>query len=81
MSAPYIKDKIIQRVYSGRKQKSKVFVCHQGSSYHDAEISSQLISCLHDAIIHAAPRIGRIIDKLELYRQCPPRRLKETNMS
>ena len=30
-----------------------------GSPYHDAEGSSNHISCLHDAIINAAPRIGK----------------------
>ena len=64
-STPYIKDRIILRVYSGIKQKAKGFVYLQGSPYHDAEGSSQIRSCLHDAIINSSPRIGQRIYKLE----------------
>ena len=38
-------------------------------------------SCLQDAVINSAPRIGKFIDKQELYRQCPPRRVKDSNIS
>ena len=38
-------------------------------------------SCLQDAVINYYPRIGNYIDKLELYRQCPPRIVKDTIMS
>ena len=38
-------------------------------------------SCLQDAVINYAPSIERYINKLELYRQCPPRRVKGTKMS
>ena len=48
----------MRRVYSGRKLKATGFVYLQGSQYRDAEGFSQLRSCLHDAIINAAPRIG-----------------------
>ena len=48
-----------------------------GSPYRDAEVSSQLRSCLHDAIINAYHRIGGGIDQLELYRQFSPIRLKD----
>ena len=50
------------------------------SPYRDAEGSSQLRSCLHDAIINSAPRIGIFFDKSELYRQRPPRRVKDTHI-
>ena len=43
------------------------------SPYSDAEGSSQIISCIHDAIINADPIIGLGIDKLEFFIQCPPR--------
>ena len=52
----------------------------KGSLYNDAEGYSQLRSCLHDEIINSPPIIGRKIDKLEFYRQCPPRRVKGTHM-
>ena len=63
MKNDYIKDKIIRRTYSGRKQKATGYVLLTCSPYRDAEIYSQLISCLHDIIINAAPRIGVKIDQ------------------
>ena len=59
----YIKDTRIHWTYSGRKLKAKGYVLITGSPYNDAEGSSQLISCLHDAIINYVPRIGRGIDQ------------------
>ena len=41
----------------------------------------KLRSSLHDAIINSAPMIGKYVNKHELYRQFPPRRVKETNMN
>ena len=54
----YIKDRIIHRTYSGRKRKATGYVLITGSTYRDAEGSPHHRSCLHDAIINAAPRIG-----------------------
>ena len=51
-----------------------------GSKYRDAEGSSNHRSCLHDAIINAAPRVVEEIDQSELYRQCSPRRTMNTAM-
>ena len=51
-----------------------------GSKYRDAEGSPHHRSCLHDAIINADPRVGKKIDKSELYRQCSPRRVMDTAM-
>ena len=70
----------MRRTYSGRKRRSPGYACLNSSPYSDAEGSSQLISCLHDATINAAPRIGKFFDKLDLYRQCPPRRMKDTEI-
>ena len=53
--------------YSGRKWKATGYVLITGSPYRDAKGSPHHRSCLHDAIINAAPRIGEIIDKSELY--------------
>ena len=58
MKHDYIKDTIIHRTYSGRKRKATGYVYITGSPYRDAEGSSQPRSCIHDAIIDAAPRIG-----------------------
>ena len=38
-------------------------------------------SCLKDDAINSALRIGKYIDKHELYRQLPPRRVKDTHIS
>ena len=55
--------------YSGRKHKATGYVLITGSPHRGAEGYLQLRSCLHDAIVNAAPRIGEKIDQLELYRQ------------
>ena len=54
----YIKDTRISRTYSVRKRRASDYVYLNGSPYHDAEGLSQLRSCLHDAIINDALRIG-----------------------
>ena len=41
----------------------------------------ELRSCLHDAVNKDEPHIGKIINKHELYRQCLPRRMKNTIMN
>ena len=74
----YIKDTRMCRTYSGNKWKSTGYVLITGSIYHDAKGSPQHRSCLHDAIINAAPIIGGEIDQSELYIQCSPRRVKDT---
>ena len=38
-------------------------------------------SCLQGAVVNSAPRIGKFINKQELYRQCPPRRVKDSHIS
>ena len=38
-------------------------------------------SCLQDAVINSAPRIGKFINIQELYRQCPPRKVRNSNIS
>ena len=58
MKHEYKKDTRIRQTYSGRKRKATGYVLLTGSPYRDAEISSQLRSCLHYAIINAAPIIG-----------------------
>ena len=54
----YIKDTRMRRTYSGRKRKATGYVLITGSPYCDAEGSPHHRSCLHDAIINAAPIIG-----------------------
>ena len=40
-----------------KKRKSTGYVLLTGSPYRDAEVYSQLRSCLHDAVINSAPII------------------------
>ena len=80
MKNDYIKDTRIRHTHSGIKRKATCYVYITGSPHHDAEGLSQIRSCLHDAIINATPRIGGKIDKFELYRQCSPRRVKDTEI-
>ena len=58
MKHDYIKYTRIRRTYSGRKRKATGYVLITGSPYCDAEGSPHHRSCLHDAIINAASRIG-----------------------
>ena len=78
MKNEYIEDTKIRWTYSGRKLNATDYVLITDYPYHDAEGSSQVRSCLHDDISNADPRIGGEIDKSKLYRQCSPRRVKET---
>ena len=74
MKYDYIKDTRIRRTYSGRKRKSTDYVLKTGSPYRDAEGPPQLISCLHDAIVNAATRIG---EKLTNHNSIDNVRLEE----
>ena len=80
MKDDYIKDTRIHQTYSGRKQKATCYVLITGSPYRDSEGSSLNISCLHDAISNAAPRIGGEIDNSEFYRQFSPRKVADTEI-
>ena len=53
----FIKDKIKQQTYSGRKWNPTGFVYLKGSPYRDAEGSLNLRSCFHDAIFNSDLRI------------------------
>ena len=37
--------------------------------------------CLNDAVVNSTPRIGKYINKFELYRQCLLRRAKNIRMN
>ena len=43
--------------------------------------SDRLRSCLQDTVINSFPMIGKYINRLEFYRQCPPRRVKDIKNS
>ena len=57
----------------GKKIKATGCIFLPGSGFREAEGNLKMRSCLQDALINYAPRIGKFINKLELYRQCPPR--------
>ena len=50
----------MHQTYSGGKRKPTGYVLITGSPYRDAEGLSLNRSCLRDAIITAAPRIGGV---------------------
>ena len=56
------------------------FIYLPGSQFRQAEITLELRSFLHYAIINAEPRILKFVNKNELYIQCPPIYLKDTNL-
>ena len=55
------------------KNKYHRFVYLKGSPYRGAEVSSQLRSCLHDATIDAAPRIGKYFTEI-IVQTVPPQK-------
>ena len=71
----------ISREKFGRKRKSTEFIYLPGSKFREAEGYLKMRSRLQDAVINYAPSIGKLINKMELYRQCPPRRVKDTKMT
>ena len=77
----WVRDRKIARGNFGNKIKSTVFIYFPGSEFRKAEGRLSMKSCLQYSVIDYAPRIGKYIDKQELYRQCPPIKLKDTNIS
>ena len=65
----------------GRNIKSTGCIYLPGSDFREAEGHLSMRSCLKDAVINFAPRIGKYIDKQELYRQFPHRKAEDTNIS
>ena len=63
-----------------RKRKSSVFIYVPGSKFCEAEGHLSMGSFLQDAVISSAPIIGKYIDKHELYRHRPLRKVKVTNI-
>ena len=73
--------KKIARDNIGRKRKSTGFIYPPGSKICEAEGHLMMKSFLQDNVINYTPRIGKYINKLELYRQFHPRRVKDTKNS
>ena len=51
---------------SGRKRKGTGCIYLPGSGFREAEGHLSMRSCLKDAVINYAPRIGKFINKQEL---------------
>ena len=51
------------------KRKATGYIYLPGSDFCEAEGHLSIKSYLQDAVINYAPRIGKYIDKQELYRQ------------
>ena len=60
------RDRKIARDNFGRKRKPTGFIYLPGSKYREAESHLIMRSCLKDAVIIYAYRIGKCINKLEL---------------
>ena len=74
-------DKTVKRTREkiGGKKEPTGFIYLLGSQFCQAKRNLKLRSCLHDAVLNAAPRIGKFADKNEFYRQCFPIHVKGTN--
>ena len=75
------RDMKVARQNFGRKRKPTGCIFLSGSGFCEAEGNLKMRSCLQDAVIYSAPRIEKNINKQELYRQCPPRRVKNSHIS
>ena len=65
----------------GKKIKATGCIYLPGSVFREAEGNFTMRSCLQDAVINSVTRIGKFINKQELYRQCPPIRVKDSHIS
>ena len=79
LQAMWDRDGKIAKDHFGKKITGFIYV--PGSEFRESEGHLSTRSCLQDAVIKSAPRIGKYIDKQELYRQFPPRKVKDTNIS
>ena len=71
------RDNKITREKFDRNRKSTKFINLSSSKFCNAGGHLMMRSCLKDSIIESAPRFGKFIKKLEIYRQFPPRRVKK----
>ena len=75
------RDTKVARHNFGRKRKPTGWIFLPGSGFREAEGNLKMRSCLQDAVINSSPRIEKFINKQELYRQCPPIRVKNSHIS
>ena len=65
----------------GKIIKSTGYIYFTGTQYREAEGYWNLRPCLKYVVINYPPRVGKYINKHGFYRQCPPKRVKDKNMS
>ena len=75
------RDMKVARHNFGRKIKPTGCIFLPGSGFREAEGNLKMRSRVQDAVINSALRIGKFINKQKLYRQCPPRRVKDSHIS
>ena len=59
----FVRDRKMAKENFGRKRKATICIYLPGSYFREAEINLSMRSCLKDAVINSAPRIGNFIDK------------------
>ena len=65
----------------GRKRKATGCLYLSWSGFREAKGHFSMRSCLQDAVINSIPIIGNFMNKQELCRQFPPRRVRDSNIS
>ena len=70
-------DRTMAKDSFGSKIKATGCIYVPGSYFRGAEGHLSMSSCLQDAVINSAPIIGKYIDQQKLYRQYPPRKVKD----
>ena len=80
LQAIFDRDRKMAKDNFSRKIKATGCIYLPESDFREDEGHLSMRSCLQDAVINCAPRIVKYIDKQELYRQCPPRKVKDSNI-
>ena len=75
------RDRKTARDNFGNKIKSTGYIYLPGSKLLEDERHLMMMSCLEDAVINSFPITLKYTNTLELYRQFPPRRVKDTKMN
>ena len=81
LQAMWDRDRKMAKETFGRKRKATGCIFLPGSDLCEAGGHLSNRPCLQDTVINSSLSIGKYIDKQEFYRQCPPRKVKDTNIS
>ena len=71
----------IKREIFRRERKPTGYIYLPKSKYREDECYLNLRSCLQDDVFNSSPRIGKYINTLELYIQCPTKIVKYTKIT